>query len=148
MIRRPPRSTLFPYTTLFRSLLSDVREEHFGWDDEEAPAVDGRDGAVPAHVPAAAACLDVTHELEAAVALQARVLLQRGQTRATRHRELQFGEDALGDVGGTPGLRVGLPLEAPSQVDHGGFDLATHHRIRDAGQEVIGVERRVQTVER
>src|SRR5438034_2721702 len=25
MIRRPPRSTLFPYTTLFRSNLSDVR---------------------------------------------------------------------------------------------------------------------------
>src|SRR3712207_7964554 len=25
MIRRPPRSTLFPYTTLFRSLLSFVR---------------------------------------------------------------------------------------------------------------------------
>src|SRR5256885_12124725 len=24
MIRRPPRSTLFPYTTLFRSLASDV----------------------------------------------------------------------------------------------------------------------------
>src|SRR2546425_5202638 len=24
MIRRPPRSTLFPYTTLFRSLLGDV----------------------------------------------------------------------------------------------------------------------------
>src|SRR5262245_64202595 len=26
MIRRPPRSTLFPYTTLFRSQDSDVRE--------------------------------------------------------------------------------------------------------------------------
>src|SRR5256885_908213 len=25
MIRRPPRSTLFPYTTLFRSRLSDIR---------------------------------------------------------------------------------------------------------------------------
>src|SRR3712207_7557019 len=25
MIRRPPRSTLFPYTTLFRSLLESVR---------------------------------------------------------------------------------------------------------------------------
>src|SRR2546430_9210573 len=25
MIRRPPRSTLFPYTTLFRSLLGNVR---------------------------------------------------------------------------------------------------------------------------
>src|SRR3712207_7214047 len=27
MIRRPPRSTLFPYTTLFRSLLHREREE-------------------------------------------------------------------------------------------------------------------------
>src|SRR2546422_6350575 len=26
MIRRPPRSTLFPYTTLFRSRLRDARE--------------------------------------------------------------------------------------------------------------------------
>src|SRR3712207_7129545 len=26
MIRRPPRSTLFPYTTLFRSLLGQVEE--------------------------------------------------------------------------------------------------------------------------
>src|SRR5256885_2653192 len=26
MIRRPPRSTLFPYTTLFRSLTQDARE--------------------------------------------------------------------------------------------------------------------------
>src|SRR5258708_30788982 len=26
MIRRPPRSTLFPYTTLFRSLLADRRQ--------------------------------------------------------------------------------------------------------------------------
>src|SRR2546422_5711365 len=26
MIRRPPRSTLFPYTTLFRSILDDVLE--------------------------------------------------------------------------------------------------------------------------
>src|SRR2546425_1371059 len=26
MIRRPPRSTLFPYTTLFRSLLDAVRQ--------------------------------------------------------------------------------------------------------------------------
>src|SRR3712207_7447711 len=27
MIRRPPRSTLFPYTTLFRSRLADARAE-------------------------------------------------------------------------------------------------------------------------
>src|SRR2546429_5589529 len=29
MIRRPPRSTLFPYTTLFRSLPPDVNESGF-----------------------------------------------------------------------------------------------------------------------
>src|SRR5437899_3673818 len=28
MIRRPPRSTLFPYTTLFRSLLPDAADDH------------------------------------------------------------------------------------------------------------------------
>src|SRR5256885_17098855 len=45
MIRRPPRSTLFPYTTLFRSLRSFARspkcgrpasmsaESRFAWDD-------------------------------------------------------------------------------------------------------------------
>src|SRR3989454_11801225 len=31
MIRRPPRSTLFPYTTLFRSYLLEFRHPHT-WD--------------------------------------------------------------------------------------------------------------------
>src|SRR3712207_8035793 len=38
MIRRPPRSTLFPYTTLFRSFLIDGRLDAvgvFGYSDEE-----------------------------------------------------------------------------------------------------------------
>src|SRR2546430_10751216 len=30
MIRRPPRSTLFPYTTLFRSRMIDLRFGRFG----------------------------------------------------------------------------------------------------------------------
>src|SRR3712207_8271129 len=30
MIRRPPRSTLFPYTTLFRSEVGDGRPAHVG----------------------------------------------------------------------------------------------------------------------
>src|SRR5256886_10698663 len=34
MIRRPPRSTLFPYTTLFRSL--QLAAELRGWDDPDA----------------------------------------------------------------------------------------------------------------
>src|SRR5260370_36036003 len=29
MIRRPPRSTLFPYTTLFRSLRTEIDDENF-----------------------------------------------------------------------------------------------------------------------
>src|SRR2546430_5780401 len=34
MIRRPPRSTLFPYTTLFRSLLDGGRKK---WEAENRP---------------------------------------------------------------------------------------------------------------
>src|ERR1035438_8536231 len=30
MIRRPPRSTLFPYTTLFRSALDELRQARIG----------------------------------------------------------------------------------------------------------------------
>src|SRR5258705_1791047 len=46
MIRRPPRSTLFPYTTLFRSLLS--RHAHHGRPAlcECEPALQARDGRV------------------------------------------------------------------------------------------------------
>src|SRR2546427_2951739 len=41
MIRRPPRSTLFPYTTLFRSLREPVRPcrgraQHFSSNEERA----------------------------------------------------------------------------------------------------------------
>src|SRR5579862_10015713 len=37
MIRRPPRSTLFPYTTLFRSR-SDAAENHRTWMRSRQPA--------------------------------------------------------------------------------------------------------------
>src|SRR2546430_7688812 len=36
MIRRPPRSTLFPYTTLFRSVIQGDQE-----DEEEQPPAEG-----------------------------------------------------------------------------------------------------------
>src|SRR3989475_10902036 len=53
MIRRPPRSTLFPYTTLFRSLLreaqADAEHDHDGHDGGGADVTrregdDGEDG--------------------------------------------------------------------------------------------------------
>src|SRR2546422_10167087 len=38
MIRRPPRSTLFPYTTLFRSLVEGVRDVIFALTPDGAIA--------------------------------------------------------------------------------------------------------------
>src|SRR5256884_1999135 len=43
MIRRPPRSTLFPYTTLFRS------PDSIGRDGEDAAADECRNGDVDLH---------------------------------------------------------------------------------------------------
>src|SRR5256885_8679757 len=37
MIRRPPRSTLFPYTTLFRSRLAGRRDAEHGLDPRTDP---------------------------------------------------------------------------------------------------------------
>src|SRR5204863_843124 len=42
MIRRPPRSTLFPYTTLFRSQALRVLGDDPGYADLRSFAVDGR----------------------------------------------------------------------------------------------------------
>src|SRR2546422_6641348 len=39
MIRRPPRSTLFPYTTLFRSLDELFRVESTGWKGRHGTAL-------------------------------------------------------------------------------------------------------------
>src|SRR3712207_7021831 len=41
MIRRPPRSTLFPYTTLFRSVRDVVRVVRIADDDEVGVVVPG-----------------------------------------------------------------------------------------------------------
>src|SRR3712207_7245496 len=55
MIRRPPRSTLFPYTTLFRSQgvvgLERVEGEQILRDD--GPRVEGRREGMDAHAPVA-----------------------------------------------------------------------------------------------
>src|SRR3712207_8337874 len=45
MIRRPPRSTLFPYTTLFRS---EVPAPHLARDDQQEDHADRDMGAVEA----------------------------------------------------------------------------------------------------
>src|SRR2546429_3705622 len=39
MIRRPPRSTLFPYTTLFRSLIAAGKVRYFGLSEASAHTI-------------------------------------------------------------------------------------------------------------
>src|SRR2546429_3790790 len=83
MIRRPPRSTLFPYTTLFRSSLDD--EESFAieyWPLELykltlAPAP--REGRSEEH----------TSELQSRLHLVCRLLLEKKKTTAYAHQTLQ-----------------------------------------------------------
>src|SRR5947209_16846412 len=46
MIRRPPRSTLFPYTTLFRSV-DDARTRQLGWSRRRRLLGCGPSGGLP-----------------------------------------------------------------------------------------------------
>src|SRR2546429_7350776 len=91
MIRRPPRSTLFPYTTLFRSV--------FG-RDELLDLVWGRDGfveprTVDVHVArlrakfiAAKRSEEHTSELQSRLHLVCRLLLEKKKTHKHRHIDL------------------------------------------------------------
>src|SRR3712207_7451305 len=60
MIRRPPRSTLFPYTTLFRSLRERPRDSE---SDAAGRAGDQGDFAVEHEVPSARRCYDSNSNL-------------------------------------------------------------------------------------
>src|SRR5256885_4490243 len=56
MIRRPPRSTLFPYTTLFRSMLRPVEQGHLNRGPAQRPRREqARETAADDHYPALAA---------------------------------------------------------------------------------------------
>src|SRR2546429_6939089 len=77
MIRRPPRSTLFPYTTLFRSL---IRHHHERMDGSGYP-----DGLYGEEIPLKARILQVadvrseehTSELQSRLHLVCRLLLEK-----------------------------------------------------------------------
>src|SRR5256885_9363094 len=64
MIRRPPRSTLFPYTTLFRSVLAPARIHHL---DGGGDAVDQLQARSEEH----------TSELQSPCNLVCRLLLEK-----------------------------------------------------------------------
>src|SRR5256885_5690484 len=52
MIRRPPRSTLFPYTTLFRSVVERQVGQHAGPAGLESPSPSDRHQIAPHSEPA------------------------------------------------------------------------------------------------
>src|SRR2546429_6961774 len=75
MIRRPPRSTLFPYTTLFRSLL-----------EFEGDPADGSLSVIESKVaePAPSRSEEHTSELQSRLHLVCRLLLEKKKHRLSR----------------------------------------------------------------
>src|SRR4051794_41676001 len=84
MIRRPPRSTLFPYTTLFRSL-DDAVVDHSVGGKEGAGEIDvfGRDPhpAVMLRPNTSIRSEEHTSELQSPVHLVCRLLLEKKNQR-------------------------------------------------------------------
>src|SRR5256885_5709471 len=85
MIRRPPRSTLFPYTTLFRSKIENCEDEHPHQIDEVPIQTHGFDDlvvALPASQKARPLLIEVrseehTSELQSPCNLVCRLLLEK-----------------------------------------------------------------------
>src|SRR5260370_20375159 len=95
MIRRPPRSTLFPYTTLFRSLrarqdlkllfetvfaLSAGEQRHHGGRRGEQSSVTGGAGVQRSE--------EHTSELQSHLNLVCRLLLEKKKTQPRHHPRL------------------------------------------------------------
>src|SRR5690348_17852848 len=86
MIRRPPRSTLFPYTTLFRSRVGTISQQRGLLPDPRGRRRAGerasRSGGVPAPLlrrlqAAAGRSEEHTSELQSPVHLVCRLLLEK-----------------------------------------------------------------------
>src|SRR3712207_7192134 len=96
MIRRPPRSTLFPYTTLFRSqvllgegpsllgpLLGQPADEHEASQDEQPAVAPARHDAHDQPGGAALRSEEHTSELQSRQYLVCRLLLEKKNTNAS-----------------------------------------------------------------
>src|SRR5256885_9621351 len=91
MIRRPPRSTLFPYTTLFRSVAAEARraQPHRGREETDRGArrlgkTDGDAQAAPrgAERPPPGRSEEHTSELQSPCNLVCRLLLEKQKNHA------------------------------------------------------------------
>src|SRR3712207_8769797 len=82
MIRRPPRSTLFPYTTLFRSARTGDRSACSGKTARSATRRRGRRGPRPRRQPRSE---EHTSELQSRQYLVCRLLLEKKKNTYTRY---------------------------------------------------------------
>src|SRR5437773_7629605 len=81
MIRRPPRSTLFPYTTLFRSIMIASTSEVYG-DPKEHPQVESYWGHVNPIGPRRSE--EHTSELQSHHDLVCRLLLEKKKEKKNK----------------------------------------------------------------
>src|SRR5260370_32639621 len=102
MIRRPPRSTLFPYTTLFRSvhclvLLRDALNHHLSPFERQPAALDhAQRGRSEEH----------TSELQSHLNLVCRLLLEKKKTMTK-----QAAKDAIPSTAAPTVLRRGAVVD-------------------------------------
>src|SRR5258707_11590222 len=99
MIRRPPRSTLFPYTTLFRSIgLGAIQGVAYGWLGMMAAIA----GLVQAHRVGESRSEEHTSELQSRQYLVCRLLLEKKKLLELG-QALDSGVQAV--AAGRPGVR-------------------------------------------
>src|SRR5256885_2988913 len=90
MIRRPPRSTLFPYTTLFRSLLTgttstSLQQQLVQMAPEIETLIHGKNDELPALVRKVRS-EEHTSELQSPCNLVCRLLLEKKKKHISRRR--------------------------------------------------------------
>src|SRR2546426_6039767 len=87
MIRRPPRSTLFPYTTLFRSEEVQGRTpEAAAGDDGALPRAWGQPAGRSLRLPALPRSEEHTSELQSPCNLVCRLLLEKKKKKKNRNK--------------------------------------------------------------
>src|SRR3712207_8042688 len=96
MIRRPPRSTLFPYTTLFRSMLEDFPElDGFirtfeAWQEEILNYFDARQTSAAVEGLNNKRSEEHTSELQSRQYLVCRLLLEKKKTNSTSYTTIKL----------------------------------------------------------
>src|SRR2546427_4367085 len=117
MIRRPPRSTLFPYTTLFRSQPQGEGRSRPNWER----GISGSAGSVPRVLPPEGGEIHVWSDRRAVATDH---LLERGAS------EVQQGAS---EVGG----EVRLVAPAPHRVSEDAVERVAQHEPREATAELL-----------